>query len=148
MSTPSFIGFHTESGIVGVSCQWDGYPEHMFPALTAIVERDGPLKSMAILIKEGERGGWSMLMPDRDRDELARLSRHSETVSIVVGYGVAYTDMEPVPPARLNDLVEKGRHGLSYAYIVSVETGAIGAYKFEQGGKALAPLDVSELMVS
>jgi hypothetical protein len=144
MSTNSFIGIKSESGSVGVRCHWDGYPETMYPILKAIIERDGILQAVSVLLKKGERGGWSQISL-RARDELEWMSAGMEA-EVVEGYGVAYRDLPPRKPHILESLLSHGGHGLLYAYVVDTETGDIDAYKVTNLGTELEKLDPEDFL--
>ena len=62
MATRSTIGYETQDGnYVGVYCHYDGYPEHMGPALSAMLHAD-----VVIMVSRGLAGGGirSVFSPD------------------------------------------------------------------------------------
>ena len=62
MATRSTIGYETQDGnYVGVYCHYDGYPEHMGPALSAMLHAD-----VVIMVSRGLAGGGirSIFSPD------------------------------------------------------------------------------------
>ena len=53
MATRSTIGYETQDGnYVGVYCHYDGYPDHMGPALSAMLHAD-----VVIMVSKGLAGG-------------------------------------------------------------------------------------------
>ena len=62
MATRSTIGYETQDGnYVGVYCHYDGYPDHMGPALSAMLHAD-----VVIMVSRGLAGGGirSIFSPD------------------------------------------------------------------------------------
>ena len=62
MATRSTIGYETQDGnYVGVYCHYDGYPEHMGPALSAMLHAD-----VVIMVSRGLASGGirSIFSPD------------------------------------------------------------------------------------
>ena len=62
MAPRSTIGYETQDGnYVGVYCHYDGYPEHMGPALSAMLHAD-----VVIMVSRGLAGGGirSIFSPD------------------------------------------------------------------------------------
>ena len=62
MATRSTIGYETQDGnYIGVYCHYDGYPDHMGPALSAMLHAD-----VVIMVSRGLAGGGirSIFSPD------------------------------------------------------------------------------------
>lgn len=87
MSTRSVVAYRTESGWRGRYIHFDGYPEYMNPALSAIVARDGFDKAKAILCDEHR--SWSQVDPNTALQGAESLGDRGVAV---YGYGITYTD--------------------------------------------------------
>ena len=60
MATRSTIGYETQDGnYVGVYCHYDGYPEHMGPALSAMLHADVVIMVSRGLASGGIRSSFS-----------------------------------------------------------------------------------------
>jgi hypothetical protein len=91
MSTNSLIV--PPGSTTGRYVHWDGYPEHMLEALTAIVQRDGLDKAVQVLTED--HFGWSIIDHDgRQGDPYP----NDDRFEAVPGYGIAYTQAGQVEP--------------------------------------------------
>ena len=89
MATRSTIGYETQDGnYVGVYCHYDGYPEHMGPALSAMLHADvvimvsrglasGGIRSIFSPDDEGRHRGYE-LFNERPRDAVMAWPRRDE----------------------------------------------------------------------
>ena len=89
MATRSTIGYETQDGnYVGVYCHYDGYPEHMGPALSAMLHADvvimvsrglarGGIRSIVSPDDEGRHRGYE-LFNERPRDAVMAWPRRDE----------------------------------------------------------------------
>lgn len=70
MSTRSVVGYERENGTVeGTYVHWDGYPEHMIPALTKRFEEIG-FEGMKNWIDKGVEGqGFSSVLDEKPYDD-------------------------------------------------------------------------------
>ena len=134
MATRSVIGVRNGDTIEGRYCHFDGYPEHMYPTLCAIVDRDGPATAIETIMS-ATRGGWSSLAYDAEENT-------AFNHKFVEGYGDQYTDMEENPSptivrfgSKFSDDMDK--MGAEYAYTIDAETGDVTCY--EADGQVLRP---------
>lgn len=121
MSTSAILAVRTEAGVVGRYLHSDGYPEHVLPHLTAIIERDGGAK-VAETILSAARGGWSFLSSDH-----GAYSSNPDLKVGVEGYGTMYVDIDPEEPIRWEQAVPQA--SFEYGYIVDPETGHLDAFE-------------------
>ena len=89
MATRSTIGYETQDGnYVGVYCHYDGYPDHMGPALSAMLHADvvimvsrglasGGIRSIFSPDDEGRHRGYE-LFNERPRDAVMAWPRRDE----------------------------------------------------------------------
>ncbi len=135
MSTRSIIGVRNGDTIEGTYCHFDGYPEHMYPTLCALVARDGAATVIAT-IKSATRGGWSSLA--FDAEEVSRPHNYK----FVAGYGDQYTDMDEDPSLIVLRFGSKFSDDMmkvwaDYAYTIDPDTGDVTCY--DADGQVLRP---------
>ena len=115
MSTRSVVAIPRGTGWIGTYVHFDGYPQHMMPALTAMIERDGIDTVIDTLIIPG---GWSLLNPNANGSPEPL---GAERARGVVGYGVAYNDgMAPTFFTSDDDL-----RMIEYVYLLDANTNSV-----------------------
>lgn len=118
MATRSTIGYETQDGnYVGVYCHYDGYPDHMGPALSAMLHADvvimvskglagGGIRSVFEPDSEGRHGGYEVFNdgvcdPDtawpRRPEEYAYRKRWDGSLEYITGSGNVYQWRADIP---------------------------------------------------
>ncbi len=86
MATRGIIAVKRAQGWRGRYVHWDNNPKTRIPTIVRLVERDGLAKVVETLIDR--HGSWSSINPYQEPND-------SEIGSVVAGYGVAHTDIDP-----------------------------------------------------
>lgn len=95
MATRGIIAVQRADGWRGRYAHWDNYPERIVPTIARMVERDGITKVVTTLINDNQ--SWSVI---DDKQEFFPVTlTDNENDSVVVGYGVIHTDLEPNDPS-------------------------------------------------
>lgn len=138
MGTRSVLAVPTGSTWRGRYCHWDGYPDHMLPALEAIVARDGVDLARKTLTEL--HYSWSQIDPNapaeydlpsdaNTEDRMAFLRKHGRSAitddgpgfELVPGYGIAHTTNETTSGggASADDwITPHSETWCEYAYII------------------------------
>lgn len=132
MTTNALLAVKTESGVVGRYLHSDGYPDHVLPQLTTMIERDGGARVAATLLAQ-DRGGWSSL------DFKTLDASEGKVWAEIPGYGSAYRDADPESPIRWEDAVADV--DFEYGYVLDPETNELEAYDLHGGRASKITLD-------
>lgn len=95
MATRGIIAVQRADGWRGRYAHWDNYPERIVPTIARMVERDGITKVVTTLINDNQ--SWSVI--DDKQEKFPVTLTDNENDSVVVGYGVIHTDLEPNDPS-------------------------------------------------
>lgn len=133
MATRSVVGTYTDGGKHwrGRYVHWDGYPEGRLPVLSAMIDRDGALKTLQTIMRYR---GWSNLDPDMAWDHQLERGYDDGRFEVVAGYGIAYTEKQGVENRYETD--RNVNSGCEYAYIIDLVERCIDVYEYVWDEKA------------
>ena len=95
MATRGIIAVQRADGWRGRYAHWDNYPERIVPTIARLVERDGKVKVVETLINNNQ--SWSTI--DDAQAKHTDPLYEGENDSVVEGYGIIHTDLEPNDPS-------------------------------------------------
>lgn len=94
MATRGIIAVQRADGWRGRYAHWDNYPERVVPVIGRLVERDGVTQVVTTLINNNQ--SWSIIDDKKMKNDPELYE--GENDSVVEGYGVIHTDLEPNDP--------------------------------------------------
>ena len=114
MATRGIIAVQRADGWRGRYAHWDNYPERIVPVIGRLVERDGITKVVTTLINNNQ--SWSVI---DDKQEFFPVTlTENENDSVVVGYGVIHTDLEPNDPSSWFTDEDTELAWAAYVYVI------------------------------